>query len=112
MKIAKCKIVAKNCIKPIFNKEISAISYSGAELFFPIDNSIDKVCIEDKKGKLKEIWNKDTEVKSKEEWAHWYIDYYVPQEVKERYNLSYDVIMNKSHIPTMIWRHLYAVNLK
>ena len=58
---------------------------SGANVSFTLDDSVKKISIEDKKGNLKEIWNKDMEVMSADEWKHWYIDSYAPQEVIKKY---------------------------
>ena len=52
---------------------------------------------------LQLIWNKDKEILSKEEWAIWYVDDYVPDEVKQLYNMDYYNVRNV----TGNWRHLY-----
>lgn len=71
---------------------------------------IDRIWIESS-GNRKEIWNKNTKVPSKEEWARWYIDSYVPQKVKDEENMNYDTIMYRSYPGTGMWRHLYKPNL-
>lgn len=81
---------------------------SGLEMRFEINDNIEKVYIEDTKHNVKEIWNKDMEVESEEEWRKWYIDSYVPTEIKELYNMSYDNIP----VSTSIWKHLYNKNLE
>lgn len=79
----------------------------GLEISFMLDDNIDRIFIEDTKHNLKEIWNKDIEVQSEEEWKKWYIDSYVPEEIKKIYNMSYDNIS----VNTSIWKHLYNKNL-
>lgn len=81
---------------------------SGMDLRFEINDKIERIYIEDTKHNLKEIWNKDMEVQSEEEWRIWYIDNYVPNEIKELYNMSYDNIP----VATSIWKHLYNKNLE
>lgn len=57
-----------------------------------INDNIEKIYIVDMKGKKKEIWNKNMKVQTKEEWKKWYIDSYLPKEIKDLYNISYDNI--------------------
>lgn len=57
-----------------------------------INDDIEKIYIVDMKGKKKEIWNKNMKVQTKEEWEKWYIDSYLPKEIKDLYNMSYDNI--------------------
>lgn len=67
---------------------------SGIETRFEINDNIEKIYLEDTKHNLKEIWNKDMKVQSEEEWKKWYIDNYVPEEIKELYNMSYDNMLS------------------
>lgn len=64
--------------------------WSGTYETFRIDELTDKIYIEDKNGNLKEIWNKNTNVMTEEEWKHWYLNNYVPAEVKNEFGLNYD----------------------
>ena len=59
----------------------------GLDLTFIIDEHIEKIYIVDMKNNKKEIWNKSMKVQTEEEWRKWYIDNYVPHEIKERYNI-------------------------
>lgn len=76
---------------------------TGLEMSFNIDDNINKIYIEDTKHHKKEIWNKDMEIQSEEEWRKWYIDNYVPKEIKEVYNINYENIP----VYTSVWKHLY-----
>ena len=42
-------------------------------------------------------------VQTKEEWKKWYIDSYVPKEIKDLYNMSYDNIP----VDTDTWKYIY-----
>ena len=79
----------------------------GLDLTFIIDEHIEKIYIVDMKNNKKEIWNKSMKVQTEEEWRKWYIDNYVPHEIKERYNMKYDNIP----FDTSIWKHIYNRNL-
>ena len=46
-------------------------------------------------------------VQSEEEWRKWYIDSYVPKEIIDLYNMSYDNIS----VSTSVWKDLYNKNL-
>ncbi len=81
---------------------------SGRNEYFKLDDNVKEIYIEDKKGNLKEIWNKDMKVMSADEWKHWYIDSYAPQEIVKEYRLRYDLdINNVRWYYTFLWRHLY-----
>lgn len=99
------KIVAKHLIKPIL-RDVKIVS--GRDVLVDL-NDADRIYIEDKRGNIKEVWNKNMNVQSEEEWKHWYIDNYVPKEVKELYNMDYDTL-NGAYYTTGTWRHLYNVN--
>ena len=81
---------------------------TGLETSFIINDDIEKIYIEDTEHNVKEIWNKNMEIQSEEEWKKWYIDDYVPQEIKQLYNMSYDNIPEN----TSTWKHLYNKNLE
>lgn len=81
---------------------------SGIEISFRINDNIEKIYIEDSKHNRKEIWNKDTKVQTEEEWKKWYIDSYVPEEIKDLYNMNYDNIP----VDTPTWKNLYNKNLE
>lgn len=81
---------------------------SGLEMSFEINDNIERIYIEDTKHNLKEIWNKNMEVQTEEQWKKWYIDSYVPEEIKELYNMSYD----NMPVSVSIWKHLYNNNLE
>ena len=81
---------------------------SGLEMYFYINDNTEKIYIEDRKHNLKEIWNKDIKVQTEEEWRKWYIDSYVPEEIKQLYKMNYDNIP----VGTSVWKHLYNANLK
>lgn len=83
------------------NSRYADKSYSGSEEYINIKD-IDRICIQDLKNNRREIWNKDMETQSEEEWWHWYIDSYAPEEVKKYYSLSYDRVL---HAITGYWRH-------
>ena len=74
-----------------------------------LDETIEKIYLEDKRGHVKEIWNKDIPVMMENEWKHWYVDTYVPQEIKEKYNITYDnVLKYRGHKDEpFIWRQYY-----
>ncbi len=81
---------------------------SGRNEFFKLDNSVKKIYIEDKKGNVKEIWNKDMSVMSSDEWKHWYIDSYAPQDIVKEYGLTYDKDIHMARWNyTFLWRALY-----
>lgn len=108
-------IVAKGLIKPIISKQ--KIFSSGMIGYTEIEDNVSKIYIEDKRGHSKELWNRDMEIMSREEWIQWYLDSYVPEEIKDKYNMNYD-IMYKVHPSTAYypltssWRHLYDIDLK
>lgn len=81
---------------------------TGLEMSFTIDDTIEKIYIEDMKHNRKEIWNKNRKVQTEEEWKKWYIDSYVPKEIKELYSMDYENIP----VHTSIWKHLYNKNLE
>ena len=81
---------------------------SGIDISFEINDHVERIYIEDTKHNVKEIWNKDMNVQSEEEWRKWYIDNYVPEEIKNLYNMNYDNI----HVYTSIWKHLYNKKLE
>lgn len=81
---------------------------SGLEISIPLNENVERIYLQDTKNISKEIWNKDMIVKNEEEWRKWYIDNYVPKEIKEQYNMTYENIP----IYTSIWKHLYNKNLK
>lgn len=81
---------------------------SGIETYIIINDNTERIYIEDTKHNKKEIWNKNMKIQSEEEWKKWYIDNYVPVEIKELYNMSYDNIP----VNTSIWKHLYNKNLE
>lgn len=85
-----------------------SVAGTGTYASFELDDNVKKISIEDKKGNLKEIWNKDMEVMSADEWKHWYIEEYAPQEVVKKYGLTYDLDLNRgSWYETIFWRYLY-----
>ncbi len=98
-------LVGTNIITPI-----NTTYCSGAEEYVDIDKT-DKIYIQDTIGHRKEIWNKNTNVPSKEEWAKWYVDSYMPEAVKTKLHIDYNTIMYKSYYTTGMWRHLYKLNL-
>lgn len=102
------QLIGKNELRPLAKRKSYA---SGYENSIVIDDYIEKVWIEDSYGNKKEIWNRNTTVPSREEWAKWYVDSYVPQEVKNKYHLDYDTVMYGSYPVTGMWRHLYKPNL-
>ena len=74
---------------------------SGIEIKINLeDESIEKIYIEDIKNNKKEIWNKDMQIMNEEEWKKWYMDEYVPKEIKESYQ-------DNVPIYTSIWKHEY-----
>ncbi len=79
----------------------------GLETSFELEDSIEKIYIKDTKNNTKEIWNKSMKVQSEEEWKKWYIDSYVPKEIKDLYNMSYDNIS----VSTSVWKDLYNKSL-
>lgn len=81
---------------------------SGIETSFEINENIEKIYIEDTEHNLKEIWNKNMNVQTEEEWKKWYIDNYVPEEIKEQYKMNYD---NMS-VDVTIWKKLYNMSIK
>ena len=82
--------------------------YSGTNQSIKLDDNVKEIYIEDKKGNLKEIWNKDMKVMTEDEWRHWYIDSYAPQEIVKEYRLRYDLDINSPRwYYTSFWRHLY-----
>lgn len=100
-------IVAKDLINGMFSN-FNKSSYSGEYMYVGLEDEtlekdIDRIYIEDKLGNKKEIWNKYTKVQSKEEWAKWYIDDYVPEEIKEKYHMNYSNVEDT----TANWRSLY-----
>lgn len=81
---------------------------NGTNALFKLDESVKKIYIEDQKGNLKEIWNKDMKVMTSDEWKHWYIDSYAPKEIIEEYGLNYDLdIHTIVWYYTFLWRDLY-----
>lgn len=107
-------LVGKRELRPLAKRNVYASGYEnsvqvGKSLSEPY--GIDRILIEDAYGNKKEIWNKDTKVMSRDEWARWYVNSYVPQEVKDKYHLDYDTVMYKGHPVTGMWRHLYEPNL-
>ena len=87
----------------------NSIGYvNGRNETFELDESVKKIYIEDQKGNLKEIWNKDMKVMTSDEWKHWYIDSYAPKEVIEEYGLNYDLDIHMANwYYTFLWRDLY-----
>lgn len=81
---------------------------SGMDISFILEDNIERIYIQDTKNNLKEIWNKEKNVKTEDEWKKWYIDSYVPEKIKELYNLNYDNIK----INTSIWKKVYNNMLK
>ncbi len=94
--------------KEIRSLAVRNLYLSGYENSVSIRN-VDKIWIKDTKGNRKEIWNKDIKVPSKEEWAKWYIDSYVPEEVKNKEHLDYNSILYNGFSNTGTWRHLYKI---
>ena len=81
---------------------------NGRNETFELDESVKKIYIEDQKGNLKEIWNKDMKVMTSDEWKHWYIDSYAPKEVIEEYGLRYDLDIHMANwYYAFLWRDLY-----
>ena len=72
------------------------------DITFEINDNVEKIYIEDTKHHLKEIWNKNMDVQTEEKWKKWYIDSYVPKEIKELYNMDYEHI----NVNTSIWKYL------
>lgn len=100
------KIVGKN-----FFQKIDTPYISGCEEYIGLDK-IGKIYIVDDAKRSKEIWNKNTKVfSSREEWAKWYIDSYVPEEAKYKFNINYDNLLYGACYATGMWRHLYKMNL-
>ena len=100
------KIAVEGLIDYPFDKEI----FSGRNEVFKLDDSVKKIYIEDKKGNVKEIWNKNTSVMSADEWKHWYIDSYAPQDIVKKYGLTYDLdIKWKEWNYAFLWRALYEI---
>ncbi len=100
------------CIKMIGKPTIGEIS-SGDVQACKIEENLTRIYMKDQKGKTKEIWNKDTEVMTEEEWIHWYVDKYMPKELKEQYKVTYENFNNqrgRGYEPFQ-WRHLYDINL-
>ena len=105
-------VMNKNGMREIYLKICGRdFSYEIAGTYetIKIDETVEKIYLEDKKGHLKEIWNKDTPTMTEEEWRHWYIDSYVPQEIKDRYSLTYDNIfrLRGGKDEPFIWRQYY-----
>ena len=75
----------------------------GLETSFKLEDSIERIYIKDTKNNTKEIWNKNIKVQSEEEWEKWYIDSYVPKEIRDLYNMSYENIS----VSTSVWKDLY-----
>jgi hypothetical protein len=81
----------------------------GTYTYVKLDETVEKIYLEDKNGHVKEIWNKDTSTMTDEEWRHWYIDSYVPQEIKDKYNITYDNVfkLRGGKNEPFIWRQYY-----
>ena len=47
-------------------------------------------------------------VQTEEEWEKWYIDNYVPEEIKEQYKMNYD----NMPVDVTIWKKLYNMSIK
>ncbi len=101
------EIYLKIAVKGLINLSFDGTGNSGRNEFFELDENVKKIYIEDKKGNLKEIWNKDMKVMSADEWKHWYIDSYAPQEIVKAYGLRYDLDIHWTQwYYTFQWRHL------
>ena len=102
------RIVAKHIISifPLWDSN-PARFFSGTYAHFNLseNENIKRIYIKDKKGKTREIWNKDMDVMTEDEFKEWYNNSYVPEEVKKLYN--YD--MTHGYVTdTGAWRHLYS----
>ena len=98
------KIAVEGLIDDPFDDEI----FSGRNEVFELDDSVKKIYIEDKKGNVKEIWNKEMNVMSADEWKHWYIDSYAPQDIIKKYGLTYDLDIHWAKWNyAFLWKALY-----
>lgn len=101
-------ITAKRELRPFIGEHTYA---SGLEKIIDVTN-VDKISISSNGAATKEIWNKYTKVPSKEEWAKWYVDSYMPKEAKDKYpGLNYNTLMYRVWSGTGMWRHLYEPNI-
>ena len=100
--------IAKKILYKETKKNNSKIMVPIDELEIKDKKNIEKIYIEDTEHNLKEIWNKDMNVQTEEEWKKWYIDNYVPEEIKEQYKMNYDNIS----VDVTIWKKLYNMSIK
>jgi len=80
----------------------------GIKTKFTINENIEKIYIEGAFGKKKLIWSKDSEVMSDEEWKKWYLEEYIPEQLKEVQGIYYIDINGKMQwIDTFNWNLIY-----
>lgn len=91
-------------------KEYITGSEGGVEYRISIDKeNFERIYIQGRKGGRKEIWNKEMQVMTKEEWIKWYFESYVPDEAKEIF--TKEVVEENPNIicyNTKTWRRLYT----
>lgn len=82
--------------------------YYGINANIDIDENTENVYIEGAFGKRKLIWSKNMDVMTKEEWKNWYIEEYIPEQLKETQGIYYeDVKGKKQWIATSEWKLIY-----
>ena len=79
-----------------FNKA-KTISTTGVYKCIYLEDGIDKIYIDSRE--MKEIWNKDMEVMSEEEWKKSYLEVKIPENERMTYNLNIHTVNDN-------WRHL------
>ena len=82
--------------------------YYGINADIDIDENTENIYIEGAFGKRKLIWSKNMDVITKEEWENWYIEEYIPEQLKETQGIYYeDVKGKKQWIATSEWKLIY-----
>ena len=82
--------------------------YYGINANIDIDENTENIYIEGAFGKRKLIWSKNMDVITKEEWENWYIEEYIPEQLKETQGIYYeDVKGKKQWIATSEWKLIY-----
>ena len=82
--------------------------YYGINASIDIDENIENIYIEGAFGKRKLIWSKNMDVIAKEEWEKWYLEEYIPEQLKEVQGIYYIDINGKMQwIDTFNWNLIY-----
>ena len=79
-----------------FNKA-QTLSTTGIYKCIYLEDGIEKIYLDSRD--MKEIWNKDMEVMSEEEWKKSYFDLKIPENERKTYNLSVHSVNNN-------WKHI------